>query len=204
MKLALKLSFVAASIVAVTSYVTASIVRGQDGHEQGIPGMDAEMMAKMMELATPGPEHAELMKMAGTWEQHFKFRMSPDMPWMEAVGTAQSKSILGGRYLLENVSFEMMGMPMEGMNLLGYDKLKKEYTSLWADSMSTWWVSSRGKESADGSVEMKGTMVDVAGERPFRMVIHHREDGSVVTEMFDTIPPHGDVKVMEITAKRKS
>ena len=46
-------------------------------------------------------------------------------------------------------------------------------------------------------------MVDVAGERPFRMTIQHRDDGTVYSEMFDTIPPAGEVKVMEITSKKK-
>jgi hypothetical protein len=97
----------------------------------------------------------------------------------------------------------MMGMPMEGINILGYDNMKKEYTSLWADSMSTWWIASSGKESADGSIEMKGTMIDVAGERPFRMVIREKSDDLHEVEMYDTIPPAGEVKVMAITSKRK-
>jgi hypothetical protein len=69
--------------------------------------------------------------------------------------------------------------------------------------MSTWWITSSGKESADGSIEMKGTMIDVAGERPFRMVIRGKSDDLHEVEMYDTIPPSGEVKVMTITSKRK-
>jgi hypothetical protein len=69
--------------------------------------------------------------------------------------------------------------------------------------MSTWWVTSRGKENAGGEVEMKGTMVDIAGERPFRMVIKHTGPDTYERELYDTIPPHGDVQVMAISAKRK-
>jgi len=81
--------------------------------------------------------------------------------------------------------------------------MKKEYISLWADSMSTWWVMSRGKKAADGTIEMKGTMVDVAGERPFRMVIRAQGDDLNEVEMYDTIPPAGEVQVMGITSRRK-
>ena len=203
MRFALKLSLALGLVVAGTSYVTASIIRTQDQPDAGGFGMDAEMMKKAMELAAPGEQHAKLMKLAGSWEQQLKFRMGPDAPWIEATGTAQSKAILGGRYLQEDVSFDMMGMPVQGLSMLGFDNLKKEYISFWADSMGTWWVTARGKETKEGTVEFKGTMVDLAGERPYRMVVHHREDGSIFTEMFDTIPPAGDVKVMEITSKRK-
>ena len=164
---------------------------------------DPALMQKMMELATPGPAHEELMKGAGTWEETYKMRMAPDAPWTEFTGSSHSQPVLGGRYLLMNTSFDMMGMPMQGMQLLGYDNLTQEYTSLWADSMSTWWITSRGKKAADGTIDMKGTMVDVAGTRPFRMVIHHRSEDLMEIEMFDTIPPKGEVQVMSITSKRK-
>jgi len=65
------------------------------------------------------------------------------------------------------------------------------------------WYVSRGTKSADGSIDLKGTMVDVAGERPFRMVVRHKSDDLVEIEMYDTIPPKGEVQVMGITSKRK-
>jgi len=174
-----------------------------DEVEAAAPPADADMMARMMELATPGDAHAELTRMAGQWDVHYRMRWTPDAEWMETTGQAEMKSLLGGRYMLESVKFEMMGTPMEGMNLMGYDKMKGEYTSLWADSMSTWWVTSRGKEQKDGSIDFRGTMVDVAGERPFRMVVRHESDDLIRGEMYDTIPPHGEIKVMEMTSKRR-
>ena len=201
MNTALKLSLGAIALVGGTVLVTAAALRPQDKGEA--PGMDPEMMQKMMELATTGDEHKQLAKLAGAWEQTYKFRMSPDMPWMETKGTSEVKSVLGGRYIMDTIKFDMMGMPMEGLQILGYDKMKKEYISFWADSMSTWWVTSRGKAAADGTIEMKGTMVDVAGERPFRMVIRPKSEDLHEVEMYDTIPPAGEVQVMGITSRRK-
>ena len=199
----LKLTLSAIALVGGTALVTAAALRPQDKGEGAPPGMDPAMMAKMMELATPGPEHKELAKMAGTWENAYKYRMGPDAPWMEFKGTSESKTLLGGRYIMESLHFEMMGMPMEGLQILGFDKMKGEYTSIWADSMSTWCVTSRGKQGADGTIEMKGTMVDVAGERPFRMVIRPEGDDLTEVEMYDTIPPAGETQVMTITSRRK-
>jgi hypothetical protein len=159
-------------------------------------------MNKTMELAMPGPEHQALAKLEGTWDQTFKMRFAPDQPWQEATGTAVAKPILGGRYIQEDVKFTAMGMPMEGMNILGYDKLTGEYTSSWADSMSTWWSNSRGKKAADGTLTMTGTMTDVAGTRPFKMIIKPHGDRASSAEMYDTIDGK-EVLVMTIEGKKR-
>ena len=191
----LKLTAAALALVATTALVTTHVVLGQDG------GDEAAAMAAMMKLATPGPQHAELAKMAGSWDVQYRMRWSPDAPWMDIPGTSEVTPILGGRFMLETVKFSMMGMPMEGVQILGYDNLTGEYTALWADTMSTWWTSSRGKADADGTVDYKGDMTDVAGTRPFRMVVKHTAEGAHI-EMFDTIPPQGEVLVMTIDTKR--
>ena len=166
-------------------------------------GMDPAMMQKMMELAIPGPAHQEFAARAGTWNQHYKMRMSPDAPWTEFEGTCETKVVLDGRYLLEEVKFDMMGMPMQGMFILGFDNMSQEYIAWWADSMSTWWVTSRGKKDASGAIDLKGTMVDIAGTRPFRMVIRYKDADTTESEMYDTIPPKGEVQVMSFTSTRK-
>ncbi len=165
------------------------------------PQDQQEMMKKMMELATPSAEHMELVKMTGAWTQHYKMRWAPDAPWQGSTGTSTIKSILGGRYVQEDVSATMEGMPFQGMQLLGYDKLTNEYISLWMDSMCTWWMESRGKKDAKGVIDMHGMMSDVAGTRPFRMVVHHIDGSSSHVEMFDT-KPNGEELVMTIDAKR--
>ena len=196
----------AVALVATTAFATATLVAApQDPAEPGGAGMemDPAMMAEMMRLAMPGEEHAELMRGAGEWDNRFKMRMAPNAPWMEFTGSMTARTLLDGRYLLEEQEFDYMGMPMKGLNILGYDNSTGEYTSLWADTMSTWWISCRGKKDADGAIDLRGTMKDVVGERPFRMVVHHKTDDEVLVRMFDTIPPQGEVEVMQITSTRR-
>lgn len=194
----------ALALIGATAFTTTHFVRAQQKDAgQSAPDMDPAMMAKMMELATPGKEHQQLAERAGTWEQKYKFRSSPDAPWTETTGTSEARSLLGGRFLMEEVRFSMMGMPMEGMHIMGFDKMSGEYITFWADSMSTWWVTARGKADANGVIETKGTMVDVAGTRPFRMVMRRKPDGAIESEMYDTIPPQGDTLVMTISSKKK-
>lgn len=163
---------------------------------------EADAMKRMMELATPGPEHAALMRQAGTWDQHYKMRWAPDAPWQESSGTSTSHPILGGRYLMEEVSFTMDKMPIQGIQILGYDNMTGEYTSQWADTMGTWWTMSRGKKDKDGVIHMTGSMSDMAGTRPFRMIVKPHGDNACDVEMYDTIEGQGEVLVMTIASKK--
>jgi hypothetical protein len=122
---------------------------------------------------------------------------------METDGESESKPILGGRYLMETDKFEMMGMPFEGLSIVGYDNLTGEYTSFWADTMSTWWVTATGKRVDEHRTEMTGTMRDIAGARQYRMVSIEKGPDEYDAEMYDTIPGQGEVLVMSFTAKRK-
>jgi hypothetical protein len=167
------------------------------------PPSPEEAMKQMMKLATPGPEHAALMRQAGTWEEHYKMRWAPDAPWQETTGTSVSHAILGGRYLMEEVSFTMEGQPMQGIQILGYDNMTGEYTAQWADTMSTWWMISRGKMNAEGVLHMTGTMTDIAGTRPFHMVVTRHGETACHVDMYDTIPDKGEVLVMTIDSKKR-
>jgi len=162
-----------------------------------------EVMAWMTEMASPGPAHAELVAHAGTWTVDYKYRMSPDADWTAAQGVVTSKPVLGGRYLMEEHAMEMMGMPMSGLLFLGFDNSTKEYTSLWMDTSSTWWVEARGTRGADGATNMRGTMKDVAGKRPYRMKSWKKADGALEHEMYDTIDGR-EVLVMTYSSRRKS
>jgi hypothetical protein len=59
------------------------------------------------------------------------------------------KMIMGGRFLQERYEGKAMGQPFSGMGLMGYDKLKKKYTSVWIDTMSTSIMESRGTYDAE-------------------------------------------------------
>ncbi|HEX9794689.1 MAG TPA: DUF1579 family protein [Planctomycetota bacterium] len=196
------------AIAGASSLLTVALVQAQDpvqpGAAQAAPeGFDMAMMETMMKLAEPGAEHKELADAEGEWTQAYKVYM-PGMPTMESTGTSRVFSMLDGRYIVEEIETTMMGQPFEGVMVLGYDNLAQEYVSVWMDSMSTWPVFSRGKADAKGMINLKGTMVDAVTPkgRPFRETIAKQADGSVHITMYDTIPPQGEVVVMEIVSKK--
>jgi Protein of unknown function (DUF1579) len=114
---------------------------------------DAEMMAKMMELAKPGENHKLLADLSGTWNYKVKFWMAPGAPPSESKGTAVRKPTFDGRYYLMNVTgkMEMPGadgkmksMEFKGMSIEGYDNAKQKFVSTWIDNMDTGIMLSEG------------------------------------------------------------
>ncbi|MBI5852049.1 MAG: DUF1579 domain-containing protein [Planctomycetes bacterium] len=162
-----------------------------------------EQMKAMMELATPGAEHQRLQQLVGDWDLTIKMRFGPKEPWQEMPGTIEAKSVLGGRYVVQHYQSTMMGQPFEGIGTLGYDRLKKRYTSSWADSMSTWIVRTEGQAEGN-AIDYRGMMVDsiTPHGRPMRTVERLADPDHWTTAMYDTIEGES-VQVMEIHATRR-
>ncbi len=162
-----------------------------------------EQMKAMMELATPGPEHERLQQLVGDWDLTIKMRFGPKEPWQDAPGTIEAKSVLGGRFVVQHYQSTMMGQPFEGIGTLGYDRLRKCYTSSWADSMSTWVVRNEGQAEGN-AIDYRGSMVDAITPhgRPMRSVQRLVDPDHWTTAMYDTIEGES-VQVMEILATRR-
>ena len=170
------------------------------------PAMDEQMkqMMEMMEkMGTPGPQHADLMKLAGKWKVVTKSWMGPGDP-MVTEGTAAYKPVLGGRFLMEEVHGVFMDKPFEGMGLTGYDNQHKEYVGTWMDNMGTMIMTSHGSMDASGKVLTMTSEFDdpATGQKsPVRMVTTFMDPNTKKFEMFEN---HGgqEVRSMEITYTR--
>jgi len=164
---------------------------------------EQKMMEAWTKAMTPGPQHAELAAMAGTWEFKGKFRMSPSSPEEESTGTAVRTLLLGGRVLQEKVTSTMMGQPFEGIGTLGYDNVTGEYWSTWNDNMGTGIMISTGR-CANKKCEFVGTYNDAitGGKKTVRMTSVHEADREV-HQMFDKGPDGKEFRNMELTYTRK-
>ena len=120
---------------------------------------EAEMMAMMMELAQPGPNHKLLANGVGTWTYAIKMWMNPDpsAPPSESSGTTITKEVMGGRYFISEHKGKMqmpgpdgklVDMDFNGIATDGYDNVKKKFMSSWIDNMGTGIVISEGTYDA--------------------------------------------------------
>lgn len=118
------------------------------------PAMDPAMQ-EMMKFAAPGPMHELLRSFAGTWKTSSKTWTGPGDP-VVSEGMCKRDMILGGRFLQSSYTGNMMNMPFEGMEILGFDTKKNEFVSIWMDNMGTGVMMSSG-----GQVDPTGKVITV-------------------------------------------
>lgn len=170
-------------------------------------GGEDEMMLAWMKMGAPGEHHKHLEAFVGHWETVVKFRMAAEAPWMESKGTSTLKWVLGGRFLMEEVESEMMGQPFHGLGYSGYDNFRKQYVSLWMDSMMTGVHTSTGTCDTSGKVFTYHGKTDdpMTGERdkPYKMTLRVVNPDKTVTEMWMNGPDGKEFMSMEIVYTRK-
>lgn len=186
----------AVALLSVAALLAAAAAAGR----QDPPGM--VRAARLIELGSPGEEHALLAKLAGSWRQIYRVRLSPGGTYTTSAGSSSARAILGGRQLMESKRYSVNGLSIEALLSLGFDNRKGEYTALWTDSASTWWGSARGRETAPGRLELAGVLDDVDGERPCRLVVSGIGGDEVKYELFDNFEGQ-ETLVVECTSVRR-
>ena len=182
------------------------IDKGQPVEEKSVQGMDADMMAKMKEYSTPNENHKLLNQFVGSWTYAMKWWMAPEGKADESTGTSEVKSIMGGRFIEQSVSGTSMNQPFEGRGIVGFDNLKKEFTSVWFDDMATGMMISGGQyDPATKTISEKGSMSCpiTNGPRSYRTLIKLVDDNTHVYEMYMDDEKGKEFKTMEITYTRK-
>ena len=184
--------------------------------QQPTPEQMAEMMKKWQATATPGENHKHLEHFVGSWDLTMKMWMAgPESKPTVSKGTAESKWVLGKRYVQESIKAEMkmpgpdgkeMALPFEGLGMTGYDNFKKVYVATWADDMGTQLLTMRGNyDPAKKTLAMYGEMDEPAMDlygRMFKTVTRVVDKDNHVFEMYD-LHVGENFKVMEIAYKRK-
>jgi hypothetical protein len=166
-------------------------------------------MQAMMEIyqkaAAPGAPQKLLESMAGSWTTKNKGWMEPDKPPMETKGSSEQKMIFGGRYLQQDYSGDMMGMPFNGMGLMGYDNQTRKYVTAWIDSMSTGIFLFKGTVGRDGkTITQTCRFLDpVQGSMQYRFVTKIVDNNTFMAEMHSIGKKGKEMKMMEMTYTRK-
>jgi Protein of unknown function (DUF1579) len=179
---------------------------GKDGAK---PAADMqEMMKKWMEMATPGEGHKHLGQFVGKWDTAMRMWWEgPGKPPAESKGTSEIKWMLDGRFLLEESSGQMMGMPYRGMSIMGYDNFKKKYVVSYIDNMGTAMFTGEGKfDMANKVLTMHGKMDEpMTGEhdKTVKYVTRVLGKDKYIFEMFDEVGGPNEYKTVEITYTRK-
>lgn len=181
-----------------------SIPSPQDPGKPGVVPMPPEVAAAM-EMMNPCPQHEWLAQRVGTWTGSGKMFMAPDQP-MEFNGVSTFRMILGGRYLVEEVKSTMAGEPFEAFGITAYNRQTNKFQLAWLDTMGTAITEGNGNRSADGK-KLNITMATfdpmTNKDVTMRMVQTDVDNDTFTTEMFGPGPNGTEMKMMELTYRRK-
>ena len=164
-----------------------------------------DQMQIWMDYMTPGSMHELMASGVGEWKTVSKFWMDPAGEPMVTEGSGTTEMILGGRYEKSVHKSTMMGMPTEGMWLMGYDNATEEFTAIWIDNLGTGTAIAKGTfDEITNSINLIGTMVDpMTGEyMDFREVRTYIDENNQLLEMYMTYNGQ-EFKTMEIEFTKK-
>lgn len=166
---------------------------------------EAAMMQAYQKAGTPGAQHAELAKMAGTYDLTIRSWHAPGAAPTVDTGTATRSMALGGRVMVEDVQSQMHGQAFTGHGMHGYDNVSGKYWSTWNDSMSTGVMVNQGECSADGACTFTGSWNDpvTKGKVNARMTTRWTSPDVQLFEMFAPGPDGKEARMMEITYTRR-
>jgi Protein of unknown function (DUF1579) len=173
-----------------------------------------EMMKQMMEMSKLNENHKLLASMDGNWTYAIKTWMNPDpnAAPQQSKGTATRKSIMGGRFVVMDVTGKMQmpdetgkmkDMQFKGMGVEGYDNVKQKFVASWIDNMGTGIQSSDGTyDAATKSLTYTSEIEMMPGMKmPVREVIKLTDKDHMSLEWYEN---HGgqEKKTMEIAYTR--
>ena len=197
----MRVGLVSCTCLALVVFASRGIAEDKKPHTQ----MDPQaMMEAYARLAAPGEPHKLFSSSAGRWTTKTKSWMEPGKPPMESTGSADMKMLLGGRFLQQEFTGEMMGQPYSGIGTTAYDNLRKTYVSMWIDTMSTGIFVMEGTASDDGkTITLAGQHDEPGGGHMTHRAVWKIVDNNTQTfDMYGTETGGQEMKVMEIIYTR--
>jgi len=142
----------------------------------------AAMEAMMAKLGAPGKPHEHLQAMVGKYKTTSTWIIPGQNEESVDEGTAEFKSILGGRFVTQHFKSTYNGQPMDGFGIMGYDNAQQKFVGIWLDNMSTHILRTQGElDKKTGVMNEEGTCSSPIGPMNFKMTTVPTEDGFIFT-----------------------
>ena len=142
------------------------------------------------DLSSPGPEHAVLDLLAGSWNVTIVF---PDGRGGQLEGRATCEAVwtVGGRFLRQVYRSSFGGKPLEVVRYLGFDRHRGRYLEVHFESTHTDMLLGEGSIDVGRRVmTATGTHMDILAGRPAKVrtvtTIVDRDAFTLTMEYLDT------------------
>jgi len=151
----------------------------------------------------PGKHHEELAGLEGQWTATIKQWIAPGADPLVMTGKTTYERVFGGRYLIQRMQADAMGMPYEGMGIQGYDNVSGKHTFVWIDSMGTSIIQGEGTCSEGGKVQTYIAKVTVGGgEQTVKLISRILSAERHVFTFFVVDDGGAEFKQLEVTYDR--
>jgi hypothetical protein len=197
-------------VLALASLLAAGRGLSQDGDgaggaggAAGAGGPDDAAMQRWLDTMKHAPEHSRLDMFIGKWNTEMSMMGMPD----KEKGTAEFTWLFpGGKWLQQRTTGSMMGMPMQGFGIHGYDNFKKKYVGCWMFDNGTNMLTFEGNYDRTGKVLMEFGHMDepMTGEhdKMVQYVTREISNDEFIFELHDMPIGEPNTKVLEIRYTR--
>ena len=161
--------------------------------------------AARAQAAMPGPIHKEMAKRAGEYTTHSKFSFKPGAPAQESDGSSKLTMILDGRFLQDEHTGTLLGMPATSLHLYGYNNATQKYEAVWMYTGATGFMTMSGKRSDDGKTINYAASYDGEDGKKVNldMVVRNIDDDHFSVSLIAKAPDGGQGPTLETTYSRK-
>ncbi len=165
-----------------------------------------EMMQKAKRYTEPSAMHKVLERFIGTWETKTSFVMAGQKTPPEP-GVAKIDWLMEGRWLKVESKGSLMGRPIDGFSIMGYDNFKMSFVTTAVQTMDTSMVRMEGDLDPGGDMLiMYGTLDEyTTGEhdKMVKQVWRIESKDRMVVEIHDLPIGAKNTQVVDVTYTRK-
>lgn len=134
------------------------------------------------EFPSPVKQHQLLKRFEGSWSVEQEATMGPGQAPTKGKGTIKSR-MLGEFWVVNEMSSEMMGVSVTGLQTIGFDSSKQKYVGTWVDSMTDYIWKYEGSLDDSGNVltlEAEGPLMTGEGTTSYRDIYEFKSADELV------------------------
>ena len=193
------------ALCGLSSIVLVAFAGNQD--EPASTAAFEKMMERAKRFTQPGQQHKTLDRFLGEWKTESRIFMAGKAAKPEA-GKATFSWLMKGRWLQANLSGKMMGRPVEGFYLIGYDNFKMSFVQTAVNSIDTAMVRQEGDMDPGGkALLLYGTLDEyLTGEhdKMVKTVWRFPSEDKIIMELHDLPIGEKNTKVVEIVFTKEA
>ena len=153
----------------------------------------------------PGPEHARLTALSGTWDVELTFWLQPGTPAMVSRGVSTIRPLFDGSFIEEKIEGTLRGAPFTTLAWTGFNTSTHQYEATRISSTNTIQIAEAGSwDEAAKRFELKGSYA-MAGETwTQRTLIEPTSANTMVAASYLSFGKVPEWKALEIRYTRRT